>query len=164
MMTLHKNRRHSAHISGWKQIFLHKTCKKQSIITLNDKPSKSCVFKPSLNNTETFQQDDIRKQQKTKGFQPRLMEGLEEGKWSESSCWPVGNGASLRNTSGIPRTLSCCCSCCSGCRMHCTGFQALGENPKEVKVRGSNYCMAVFKIICSVTTCVQVSYNIFIIV
>lgn len=52
------------------------------MISLTDNPIKSCVFNPSLNNTETFQQDDIRKQQNTKGFQPSEM---EDWRWEKTS-------------------------------------------------------------------------------
>lgn len=44
--------------------------KSNAIISLNDNPIKSYVFKPSLNNIEIFQQDDNRQQQDTKRFQP----------------------------------------------------------------------------------------------
>lgn len=40
------------------------------VISLNSNTIKRCVFKPSLNNAETFQQDDISKEQNTKVFKP----------------------------------------------------------------------------------------------
>lgn len=143
-MTLHKNRRHSAHISGSKQIFPHKTCKEQGIITLNN-TSKGRAFKFSLNTTETFQQDDIRKQQNTKGFQPSSTEGWRGEKASDRATqldWRIWAppGEHLWHPRDSVQV-----------------SQALGENPKEVKAQGKNYCMAVFKIICSVTICVKVS-------
>lgn len=162
-MTLHKNRRHSAHISGWKQIFLHKNCKKAPVwMTMLLRAVSSSLPETTLNHFNRmilgsskiprdfppvkWRADDGRRQVISHPAGSRIWGLLQEHPW-----YPKGSVLLLFTLLWLQT---------------CTAqvSQAPGENPKEVKAQGRNYCMAVFKIICSVTICVQVLCNVFIMV